>query len=107
MVANRMIAGSGRVENNHSEIIGAVGGHHKTPTELEVATIGVDDLIFHMTAQAEVVANLAEQLRLVSPMGKMATLATEPFNSSVGNSPRTLGLVFVTGQADTATHRAQ
>jgi hypothetical protein len=107
MVADRVVTGSVRIENNQAEIGGTMRGNHEAPSKLQVTTLGATDFIVIMTAQAELVADPAEQLRRASPVGKMTALATKPVNRSMGDPLRTANLILVTGQADTAARRPQ
>jgi hypothetical protein len=100
MVAHRMVAGSGSIEDDHAEIARAVRGHRESPTELEAAALVPTDRVINVTAQTELVADLAQHLRLVSAVGKMTTLATEPVNRPVRDPLAPPDLVLVTGEAD-------
>jgi len=107
MVADRVVASSGAIEDNQSEIAGAVGRHGEAPPKHDGAVLGTFYLIAKMTAQTEFVANPTEQRRVVSPVGKMATLATKPVNRSVSDPIRTPRLVLVTGETDPSSRRPQ
>lgn len=107
MVSNRVVSILKRVENDETEIAGAVRGHRKAPLKFDITTLGVVDSLFEVATQTQVVSHFSQKIRSAAPVRKMATLTSKPINRSVRELARRSTLVFVAGQADSATRHPQ
>ena len=107
MIEDRVIAISEPVENNQTEIAGAVRGYRESPPKLEIATVGAIDIFFEVASQAEIITDLSQQFRLTAPVRKVAALTSKPVNRSMRNLICPFALVLVAIQADSAARRPQ